>query len=462
MVLARLLEPKDFGLVGLVTAVIGVFAVFRDFGLSAAAVQRGNITKEQSSTLFWINLLVGVVLALLTVMSGPFVARFYHEPRLVGVTAVLATGFLFNSAGVQHTSILERGLRFTTLSVIDIISLSASILVGIGMAVGGLGYWALVATSTVGPLVYSICVWITTKWIPGRPSRQIGIGSMVHFGSTLTLNGLVTYISSNLDKVLLGRVWGVEALGIYGRAFQLINIPTDNLNSAAGSVAFASLSRLQDDPNRLKNYFLKGYSLVLSFTVPITFTVGLLAEDMIRVMLGPKWGSAVIVFRLLAPTALAFAMLGPLGWLITALGMVARGLKMALVFGPLMAVAYLLGLSHGPHGVAFAYSAMKLLTVIPAALWTIHGTVITLRDILLTLSKPLLSGIFATCLTFGLEPLYNSQLPPLPRLVISTVIFGAAYVGMMFYVMEMKDFFIDIFKGFIQPEVPAESSMELR
>lgn len=461
MVLARLLDPKDFGLVGMVTAVIGVFSVFRDFGLSAAAVQRGNITQEQSSTLFWINLLAGAVLALLTALSGPFVARFYHEPRLVGVTVVLATGFLFNAAGVQHTSILERGLRFTALSVLDIIPLGVSILVGIGMAFAGLGYWALVATSTVGPLVYTIGVWITTKWIPGRPSRQIGIRSMLHFGGTLTLNGLVMYISSNLDKVLLGRFWGVEALGIYGRAFQLINIPTDNLNSAAGSVAFASLSRLQDDPSRLKNYFLKGYSLVLSFTVPITFTVALLAEDMIRVMLGPKWSSAITVFRLLAPTALAFAMLGPLGWLITSLGLVVRGLKMALVFGPLMVVAYILGLSHGPHGVAFAYSAMKILTVIPAALWAIHGTVITLRDILVTLSKPLFSGLYATCLTFGLEPLYNSQLPPLLRLVISISIFAAAYIGMMFYVMGMKDFFMDIFKGFIQPEAPAESSLEL-
>lgn len=456
MILARLLEPKDFGLVGMVTAVIGVFSVLRDFGLSAAAVQRGNITKEQSSTLFWINLLVGAILGLLTVISGPFVARFYHEQRLVGVTAVLATGFLFNSAGVQHVSILERELRFTTLSVIDIVSLSASIVVGIGMAIGGLGYWALVATSTVTPLVYSICVWTTTKWIPGRPSTSIGIRSMIHFGSTLTLNGLVTYVSSNLDKVLLGRFCGVQALGIYGRAFQLINIPTDNVNSAAGGVAFASLSRLQDDPARLKSYFLKGYSLVLSFTVPITFIAGLLAEDIIHVLLGPKWNSAVIVFRLLAPTALAFAMLGPLGWLITSLGMVARGLKMALVFGPLMVVAYVLGLSHGPNGVAFGYSAVKLLTVIPAVIWSIHGTVIRLRDVIVTLSRPLLSGMFATCVTFGLQPIYNSHLPPLPRLMISGFIFAATYIGMMFYVMGLKGFFVDVFKGFIQPKVVEE------
>jgi O-antigen/teichoic acid export membrane protein len=111
MILARLLDPKDFGLVGMVTAVTGVFNVFRDFGLSAAAVQRTTVTKEQASTLFWINLLVGAILGLLVAAMAPFVVRFYREPRLFGVTIALATAFLFNAAGVQQSAILERQIR---------------------------------------------------------------------------------------------------------------------------------------------------------------------------------------------------------------------------------------------------------------------------------------------------------------------------------------------------------------
>src|SRR5262249_10613186 len=162
---------------------------------------------------------------------------------------------------------------------------------------------------------------------PGWPSKRSGIRSMLRFGGTVTLNGLVMYIASNFEKVLLGRFWGVDALGIYGRAYQLINIPIDTLNSAAGGVAFAALSRVQDDATRLKSYFLKGYSLVLTLTVPITCSCALLADDMIGVFLGPKWNSAATVFRLLAPTTLAFAILNPLGWLLNALGLVGRGLK---------------------------------------------------------------------------------------------------------------------------------------
>ena len=98
------------------------------------------------------------------------------------------------------------------------------------------------------PLITTVGFWLTTGWVPGMPHRRAGIRSMMRFGGTVTLNGLVVYVASNFEKVLLGRFWGVDALGIYGRAYQLINIPTDNLNSAAGEVAFSALSRLQDDP----------------------------------------------------------------------------------------------------------------------------------------------------------------------------------------------------------------------
>src|SRR5690348_15610450 len=143
---------------------------------------------------------------------------------------------------------------------------------------------------------------------------------MIRFGSTLTANSLSMYITTNFEKVLLGRFWGADAIGLYGRAYQLINIPNDNLNSAATGVAFPTLSRLKDGAARFRSYFLKGYSLIVSLTVPITVTCALFASDMISVFLGPKWASAVPIFRLLAPTTLAFAIINPTGWLLMSLG----------------------------------------------------------------------------------------------------------------------------------------------
>jgi O-antigen/teichoic acid export membrane protein len=448
MILARLLDPKDFGLVGMVTAVTGVFNVFRDFGLSAAAVQRNTITREQASTLFWINLLVGTTLGVLVAAMAPFVVKFYREPRLLGVTVALATGFLFNSAGVQQSAILEREMRFTTLSVIDIVSWLTSATVGITMALHGFGYWSLVASTTATPLVYTVCLWLTTGWVPGRPQQGIGIRSMMRFGGTLTLNGLVMYIATNFEKVLLGRFWGADAVGIYGRAYQLVNIPNDNLNSAAGGVAFATLSRLKDDPPRYRSYFLKGYALILSLTVPITMVCALFAGDMITVFLGAKWHSAITIFRLLAPTVLAFAIINPMGWLLISLGLVGRGLRMSLVLAPVMIAGYAIGLPYGPKGVALAYSVMMVVCAIPLIAWAVRGTVISVRDILATLSRPLLSGIVAAGLVFGLQFWYGAYLLPLPRLVLGVVLVLAAYLGMLLYVMGQKLFYLDLLRGF--------------
>lgn len=447
MVLARLLDPRDFGLVGMVTALTGVLSLFRDFGLSTAAVQRATVSEEQISTLFWINMVVGGVLTILTVALAPAVAAFYHEPRLFWVTAALALGFLFNAAGVQHEALLLRGLRFTILAGLGILSLIVSIAVGIGMAIRGYGYWALVGMTLVAPLVSTVGMWLITAWVPGTPRRQAGVRSMMHFGSTVTLNGLVVYVAYNLEKVLLGRYWGADVVGIYGRAYQLSNIPTDNLNSSIGVVAFSALSRLQDDAPRLKGYFLKGYSLVLALTVPITILCALFANDAIFVLLGPKWKEAAPILRLLAPTILTFAMINPFSWLLFAIGKVGRSLKIALVIAPLVITGYVIGLPYGPKGVALGYSAAMALWVIPHVVWCVHGTVISSIDIFRVLSRPLISGIVAALPALALQIYFGQLFSPLARLVLGCLIFLIIYLGMLLYVMGQKAFYADLIRG---------------
>ena len=456
MVLARLLGPKDFGLVGMVTAFTGVLTLFRDFGLSSAAVQRATVTEEQISTLFWINILLGVVLGLVALAMAPAIAAFYHEPRLFGVTAVLAVGFLFNAAGIQHSALLQRQMRFTALAVISVVSLTVGTAIAIGGAKAGYGYWALVSMSVTPPLIATIGFWLTTGWVPGMPRRRAGIRSMMHFGGTLTLNGLVVYVAYNAEKVMIGRFWGADAIGIYGRAYQLVNIPTENLNSAVGEVAFSALSRLQDDPARLKSYFLKGFSLVLGLTLPITIACALFADDVVFVLLGPKWKDAATIVRLLAPTIAIFAIINPLGWLIFSIGLVARGLKIALVFAPLMITGYVIGLPYGPKGVAFAYSAVLTLWVIPHILWCVHGTAISVRDILLAVSRPLASGILAGGLAFGVRLICGQFVSPLPRLVLESSVLFVAFFGVLLFVAGQKSLYLDLLRGLRGPSSAAE------
>jgi O-antigen/teichoic acid export membrane protein len=450
MVLARLLGPKDFGLVGMVTAFTGVLGMFRDFGLSSASVQRVNVTEEQMSTLFWINLGTGGLLGLLIAAMAPAIAAFYHEPRLFAVTLVLAAGFILNSAGVQHGAILQRHMRFTALAVINTVSAIVGTAIAIGGAKAGYGYWALVAMAVASPLTSTILVWLTTAWVPGMPHRRTGIRSMMHYGGTLTLYGLIGYVATNLQNVLLGRFWGADAIGIYGRAYRLVNIPTESLNGVVGEVAFPALARIQDDPSRLKSYFLKGYSLVLALTLPITVACTLFVDDVIYVLLGPKWKAAAVILRLLAPTILVFAITNPLGWLLSSIGRVGRLLKMNLVIAPLLVLSYTMGLRYGPRGVAFAYSAVLTLWVLPDIAWAVQGTVISFWDVLRTLSRPLASSIVAGGLAFGIRLACGQSLSPLPRLALECAVLLVTFSAMLLFVTGQKSLYLDLLRGLIR------------
>lgn len=446
MVLARLLDPKEFGLVGMVTAFTGVLNLFRDFGLSTATVQRANITEEQLSALFWINMVAGVILGVLLSVLAPLICDFYHEPRLFWVTIVLATGFVFNAAGVQHSALLQRQMRFTTMAVIQLVALMVSTALGIGLAIAGFGYWALVALSVTLPLVSTIGFWVTASWIPKAPRRNVGVRPLLRFGGAMTLNSIVGYIASNLDKVLLGRYWGAEVLGLYGRSYQIVCIPTDNLNTAVGEVAFAALSRIQDDAKRLRSYFLKGYSLVVALTVPITIIIGLFSRDLVEVVLGPKWGHAAPILRLLAPTVLIYALMNPVGWLLAATGMVGRCLKIGLTIIPVVTAGYILGLPYGSTGVAFGFSAAMALLIVPLTVWSVQGTAISFRDVVEAVARPLVSGILAAGLAYIVQLLCGA-LPPIVRLSVESATLLAVHGGILLFVMGQKAFYMALFRS---------------
>ena len=175
MVLSRLLGPRDFGLLGMVTAFTGVLDLFRDFGLSTASVQRKTVTQKQSSNLFWINLSVGAGLTVIALMIAPLIGSFYHEPRLFSLTLVVASGLLVNGAGIQHAALLQRQMRFTSLACISIVSIMVSTAIAVVGALAGYGYWALGAMTVSQPFVATTGFWLVARWVPSMPSKGAGV-----------------------------------------------------------------------------------------------------------------------------------------------------------------------------------------------------------------------------------------------------------------------------------------------
>ena len=224
---------------------------------------------------------------------------------------------------------------------------------------------------------------------------------MLHFGGTVTVNGVISHIANNFDKFIVGRIWGAGALGYYGVASQLINTPAVNLNMALGGVTFSGLARLQNDAVRFRSYFLKGYSLNVSLTIPITIFSAVFAQDIVLVVLGQKWAEAAIIFQMLAPAGLFYGIVNPLVWVLFASHRQVRSLKLALVIAVLILTGCLVGLPYGPKGVALGFSTAMVLWIIPHIIWCLRGTPITPLDLFRTCSRPLVSAIIAVALAYA-------------------------------------------------------------
>ncbi len=214
MILARLLTPADYGLVGMVLVVINFAAMFRDAGLSMATVQKDHISHEQISTLFWLNAAIGACLGLAILAGAPGVAWFYGRRELTAITAVLSTSFLLGGMTIQHQALLRRHLRFGALAVISIGASVVSPITTILLALVGLGYWALVAGALAAAATTALLTFLFCPWMPGRMERGTGVRGMLTFGGHVTAANVVNFLSLNLDNVFIGRFIGAAATGI--------------------------------------------------------------------------------------------------------------------------------------------------------------------------------------------------------------------------------------------------------
>jgi len=445
LVLARLLSPDDYGLQTMVLTLTGFFSLFKDAGLSVASVQREELVHEQISTLFWINISVGLLLTIAVAATAPLLVTFYKDPRLLWITVASSTIFFINSLAIQHRALLDRSMQFTASVKIDILSAVIAAVVAIVMAWFGFGYWALICQNISLPLVTTIAVWFAMPWVPGGFHWTRELRSMVRFGGTVTLNSLVVYLAYNTEKFLLGRFWGPVQLGLYGRAYQLTNMPMQQVSGAMGSVAFPMLSRLQNDPPRLRRSYLKCHALIVSLTVPVVIGIALFADEIIRVMLGPKWIGAAPILRLLSPAILVFALVNPFSWLLRATGRVERSLKIAMLICPVVILGVLAGLRYGPNGVALGYSAALVILVWPLMAWSKHGTGITTGDYWNCVKPSLYAGIVGGAAGLLIRYVCYNIMGPATLLLTELTVSLGTYAFLLLIVLGQKAMYLDLF-----------------
>ena len=208
VILARLLTPRDFGLVAMVTAVTGFLAIFRHAGLATPTVQREHITHAQVSNLFWINLGVSALCAIIVAALSPIMARFYHDSRITYIMLALSTAFLIGGFRVQHLALLKRQMRFKAIALIEVGSMAVGVVVGVVMALLHYRYWSLVGFSLATEVASFLLTGMVSRWKPQLPSRGSGIGPLVAFGAHQTAGSFIFSVARGCDNVLIGRFYG--------------------------------------------------------------------------------------------------------------------------------------------------------------------------------------------------------------------------------------------------------------
>jgi len=398
VVLARLLTHQDFGLIAMVTAVTGFVAMFKNMGLSMATVQRAEVNHGQISTLFWINVVLSLGVMLVIAALAPVIAWFYGEPRLTWITLVLAGAFIFGGLTVQHQALLRRQMRFGSLALIQIISMSVGILTAVIAAFYGAGYWSLVLMQLATAIASAIAVWVACGWRPGLPVRRSGVREMLAFGGNLTGFNFLNYFARNADNLLIGKFCGSGPLGLYSKAYGLLMLPLRQIKGPISAVAVPALSRLQDDPEQYRRYYYRAISTIAFITMPLVAVLAALSDEIIRIVLGSQWTDAAIIFKVLAFAAFFQPIWSALGWIFVSLGQTKRMMRWGLAMVPLIVLSFVIGLPWGGLGVATSYTVCYLsLILVPSFWYAYRYSPVNLTGLFRSIRCPLVLGLCVYC-----------------------------------------------------------------
>ena len=444
VVLARLLLPEDYGLIGMVTVIINFAGLFKDLGLSTATIQKAEINHKQVSTLFWINFVISCATALVVAALAPVVASFYKEPRLTWITLALASSFIFSGLTVQHQALLRRRMSFTSLAKIEIISMLVGVVTAMISAWYGLGYWALVLMQIATSIANAVGVWVACSWRPGVPLRRSGIRTMLAFGGNMTGFNLVNYFSRNLDNVLIGQYWGPQQLGLYAQAYKLVLLPIQQINSPITNVALPALSSLQGEPEKYRRYYYKAILLITTLGMPIVAFMFASADKLIFLILGKQWLDAVPIFRFLMPAAFIGTFNVATGWVYASLGRTDRQFRWGIVSSMIDVIVFLISIRWGAIGVAIGYSLSLSITQVPRFIYCYKGTQLLFIELISTLSRPAFASLTAAALVIIINQLLSSNINILVGLFLDCLLYCLLYFGIWMVLPNGKKTLSDI------------------
>jgi O-antigen/teichoic acid export membrane protein len=408
VILARLLKPADFGLVGMATVVIGFVGIFKDLGTSAAVIQRKELSESLLSSIFWVNTMFGCLASLTLYLLSPLISRFYHEPRLVPILHVLSITFLISGLSILQQALLEREIAFGKLATLEIVASLLGSVAGIGAALLGCGVWSLVYQTLVVATVTTIMLWIIAPWRFSLSFSLEEVKSIGNYSINLTGFNVFNYIVRNADYLLVGKFMGAQDLGYYTLAYRVMIFPLQSVTYVIGRVMFPAFSQIQHDDCRFRNAYLKIIGTIAVITFPMMLGILAVAQPFVLVAFGERWRPVILLLMILAPVGMAQSIAGTVGVIYQVKGRTDLMFRWGVATGIISVFSFVVGLRWGIVGVSTAYAIYNVVLAFPNYAIPFRLIRLPLGDFGKVLWRPFASGSLMLIAILGAR----SMLPP--------------------------------------------------
>lgn len=299
VVLARLLQPAQFGIIAMLNIFMAVAQSLIDSGFTSALIQKQSATRIDESSVFYFNIVIGCAAAATLCFAAPWIAAFYKMPSLVAMARVLSLTLVINAFGMIQGTLMSKRVDFKRQMKVSTVAAAASGAVGILLAYKGLGVWSLVYQSLCGSVFRTILLWLVYSWRPVRAFSLASLRAMFSYGSKVLLTGLIDTIYTNVYQLVIGKVYSPADLGLYTRAMGIQQLPVMSITHSIGRVTFPVYASIQDDKARLKRGVKETLTTVTLVTLPLMVGMAACARPLVRVLLTDKWLPSVPYLQLL-------------------------------------------------------------------------------------------------------------------------------------------------------------------
>ncbi len=366
LIVVRLLTPADYGIMGMAALYLGLIQMLSEFGVGAAVVTLQSLEPKQVSQLNTLSVAFGIAGFLLSCAAAYPLGLFFHSQKLPPVVMVVGFGFVVSSLGVVPSSLLTRDLQFKLLSIVGAAQALVTSAVTLALAWLGFGYWALTLGSVVGLAAFAGAVIARRPQGYARP-RLSSIRSAIRFSRDIVVARISWYVSSNADFLVIGRVLGQSALGLYTVAWTLANVAIDKVTAVVGQVTPAVFAASKADFPNIRRYLLSITEMLALLTFPAAIGLSLVADDFTRVVLGERWAGAIVALRLLALYGVVRSITPLLPQILNVVGESGYGMVVSLLTAVLMPVAFYVACGRGIGGVATTWLLVHPLVVLALA-----------------------------------------------------------------------------------------------